>query len=478
VNGTLACLASAGGDAVAEYCAALAHDPRFADVDWKTSTSSVPPFPDLSVRVAKEIVGYGRALAGVDPRNGGAGTHLAPEAFHAAVAAAAADPRQDTVLLDVRNAFEHAIGRFDGAQDLGMRVTSDFAPWVQAHAASLAGKRVLMYCTGGVRCEKASAFLKASVPGVGDVSQLSGGIHRYLEAFPSGGLFRGKNFVFDARVTVAPPLAAAAAAAAAAAPSSGGSSLKRLRASGEAAAADDGDDAESPGAGPAATAEARDAGPVVGACGSCGAAHDGGPRATDVCAVCRAVCLACDRCRRRDAELHCRAHRRLAGAYYWFLGPFDAAELAAQQAALEALVAVPKGSQQPGGWVGGSKRRGQTVRKQLGRVAARLRELQAHQDEATGDALGEAGAAAAAEGTLAWALAPGPHHPRRCRWCFHVLEQQVTARASDAAAAVARANGGDSGRSAAAGGASGPACNGRCWGFWKAPAGARGEVEA
>jgi len=465
VNGTLASLAS-DGNAVAEYCAALAQDSRFADVDWKTSDSNTPPFPELSVRVVKEIVGYGQALAGVDPRNGGAGTHLDSAAFHEAVAEAAADPRQSTVLLDVRNAFEHEIGHFDGAVDLFMRITSDFAPWVEANSDSLQGKNVLMYCTGGVRCEKASAYLKASVPGVKKVSQLSGGIHRYLEAFPDGGHFKGKNFVFDARVTMAPPLAAAAAAPeASTAEASDLTTSKRMRRCGDTEGGNgprlvEGDSVDT---NEEQTAGGPAGGPgVIGMCGSCHAPYDQ-PRATDVCAVCRAVCLACDACRRRDAELLCRDHRALKGAYFWFLGPFDAQQLLAQKEALEAFIAVPKGSQKPSGWVGGSKRRGQTVRKQIGRITARLNELEREQSNDV---------KAATKGTMAWALATGPDHPRRCRWCFHVLKQQVTERAREAAAIVsAQAPGESEGSSSVAGGVSGPACDGRCWGFWKAPVG-------
>jgi len=470
VNGTLASLAS-DGNAVAQYCAALAQDPRFADVDWKTSESNTPPFPELSVRVVKEIVGYGQALAGVDPRNGGAGAHLDSAAFHKAVAEAAADPSQGTVLLDVRNAFEHEIGHFSGAVDLGMRITSDFAPWVEAHTDSLQGKNVLMYCTGGVRCEKASAYLKASVPGVGEVSQLSGGIHRYLEAFPDGGHFKGKNFVFDARVTMAPPLAAAAPVAGTADKSSDAATSKRMRTCGNdegssGLGSDEVDSSEF-------TEEHTAGGPgVIGMCGSCQAPYDQ-PRATDVCAVCRAVCLACDNCRRRDAELLCRDHRVLKGAYFWFLGPFTKQQLLAQKEALEAFIAVPKGSQKPGGWVGGSKRRGQTVRKQVGRVVARLRELEEEEQKHGADVT-------APKGTMEWALAAGPDHPRRCRWCFHVLKQQVTERAREAAVIVsAHAQSSSEGSSSSvAGGVSGPACDGRCWGFWKAPVGSYFEEKA
>lgn len=95
-----------------------------------------------------------------------------------------------------------SIGHFDGAMNPKTRRFGQFPDWVRAELPELQKKeKILMYCTGGIRCEKASAFLKHL--GLKSVFQLQGGIHRYLEAFPDGGLFQGKNFVFDQRVSMA-----------------------------------------------------------------------------------------------------------------------------------------------------------------------------------------------------------------------------------------------------------------------------------
>ena len=147
------------------------------------------------------------------------GVHLAPNAFHELlVDAAAGASEKPVVLLDCRNCYETAIGRLvppppppadSGAPskvvfvDPETRHFSDMPGWFERNAAELRDKKVLMYCTGGVRCERASALLRAS--GVDDVSQLSGGIERYLESFPAGGLFQGKNYVFDRRGVVGAP---------------------------------------------------------------------------------------------------------------------------------------------------------------------------------------------------------------------------------------------------------------------------------
>lgn len=491
VNGTLAARAEAKG--VERYIEVMRADPLFASVDWKTSASPVAPFPDLSVRVVKEIVGYGRHLTGADPCTTG-GTHLSPHEFHAALGEAAADISGNTVLLDVRNAFEHEIGRFEGAVHPNMRITSEFGPWVDKHLDALKGKKVLMYCTGGVRCEKASAYLKGH-PGLGGgrgggndgggVFQLSGGIHRYLEAFPDGGRFKGKNFVFDARVTMAPPLAGALPAGGEGeemgAPGcegphgSSNGDAKRARLGGG-------------GGGEASGADApRAVGRVVGRCGPCGAPFDA-PRATDVCAVCRSVCLACDGCRKVRAELHCSEHLAPLGAhYFWFLAPFGAASLAAQRAALAAL------ERDPAGWAGASANRRKTLRKQVARIDARLAEIAAAQGAAAAATAPAAGGGASVEandgatGGGGAGSADDPDAPRQCRWCEKMLVAalQVTptaAAAAEALSAEARATatavGADAG---VVGGAAavvdcdgiavapGP-CDGRCWGFWRAHA--------
>lgn len=160
----------------------------------------------LKVWFVNEIVTYGfdTRKAPLDKR----GTHLSPTDFHKALE----DP--NAVVIDVRNFNETLIGKFvppgddalkvgtsDGSQkvlDPCMRRSTEFPKWVDDNRHKLDGKKVLMYCTGGVRCERASAFMRNK--GIQNVFQLEGGIHRYLEAFKDdGGHWKGKNYTFDRR---------------------------------------------------------------------------------------------------------------------------------------------------------------------------------------------------------------------------------------------------------------------------------------
>jgi len=195
-------------------------------------------FLTLSCKVTKEVVSLDLAPAEREHMiEAGPGHHLSPQQFHDVIATAAArkeqqarnkersiDPkdsqqdqdqdsqqdskqeRGDVVLIDVRNIYETEIGKFEcpagiPVLDPKTRKFKEFKNFVDANKHELRDKQVLMYCTGGVRCERASAYLRLS--GVRDVSQLSGGIHSYQEAFPGGeGFFRGKNFVYDRRIAV------------------------------------------------------------------------------------------------------------------------------------------------------------------------------------------------------------------------------------------------------------------------------------
>ena len=133
-------------------------------------------------------------MPGIDPARD-AGTYIAPADWNALID----DP--DTVLIDTRNDFEVGYGSFQGA--LNPRTTSfgEFPDWWREHAESFAGKRIAMFCTGGIRCEKSTAFLRSE--GVGDVVHLKGGILAYLEQVPeSESRWHGSCFVFDERVSV------------------------------------------------------------------------------------------------------------------------------------------------------------------------------------------------------------------------------------------------------------------------------------
>lgn len=184
INGTVA------GDAAAvrKYLDYMSAHELFSGIQYKTDTTDVMPFPKLKVKVRPEIVTLG---ADVDVDN--TATHLSPEQFNEMIK----DP--EVVLFDARNNYESAIGRFKGA------VTPDIGLFSELPAAlgkfeGLKNKKVVAYCTGGIRCEKASALMKQN--GFTDVYQLDGGIINYAQAFPEGA-FEGECFVFDGRMSMA-----------------------------------------------------------------------------------------------------------------------------------------------------------------------------------------------------------------------------------------------------------------------------------
>ena len=189
VNGTIA----GPPDGVEAVVAHLRGLPGCADLSVKWSEATAMPFHRLKVKVKREIVTMGVA---VDPLSD-AGTYVAPADWNALIA----DPA--TLVIDTRNAYEVAVGTFPGAVDPGTRGFADFPAWFRANRDSLLeGKaRVAMFCTGGIRCEKSTAFLKAE--GVGEVHHLDGGILRYLEEVPAAeSAWTGECFVFDQRVAV------------------------------------------------------------------------------------------------------------------------------------------------------------------------------------------------------------------------------------------------------------------------------------
>lgn len=188
VNGTIAGSAE-GVAAVVAHIRAL---PDCADLDVKYSTAAAMPFRRMKVRLKKEIVTM--KVAGIDPARDAA-PYVDPADWNALVD----DP--DTVLIDTRNDFEVGYGSFDGALNPHTRSFGDFPDWWRANAERLAGKRIAMFCTGGIRCEKSTAFLKGE--GVDDVVHLKGGILAYLERVPAAeSRWHGSCFVFDERVSV------------------------------------------------------------------------------------------------------------------------------------------------------------------------------------------------------------------------------------------------------------------------------------
>jgi len=170
--------------------------PGFADLDVKFADAAAMPFHRLKVRVKPEIVTMGQP--DLDPATN-AGTYVAPADWNALIR----DP--GVVVIDTRNDYEGAVGAFEGAIQPNTRGFRDFPDWFRAEGRALLDgpnpPKVAMYCTGGIRCEKATAFLRAE--GVEHVFHLEGGILRYLETTPPDeSLWRGECFVFDERVAV------------------------------------------------------------------------------------------------------------------------------------------------------------------------------------------------------------------------------------------------------------------------------------
>jgi len=193
INGTIA----GAPEAVDAMVATIRSLPGCAGLAPKYADAAAMPFHRLKVRLKREVVTLG--VAGIDAARD-AGTYVSPADWNALVD----DP--DTVVIDTRNGYEVAVGSFAGAIDPGTDAFRDFPAWVDAHRDELAGKRIAMFCTGGIRCEKATALMKAE--GFDDVHHLDGGILRYLEEVPEGeSRWRGECFVFDERVAVGHGLA-------------------------------------------------------------------------------------------------------------------------------------------------------------------------------------------------------------------------------------------------------------------------------
>ncbi|OYX20869.1 MAG: hypothetical protein B7Z04_04845 [Rhodobacterales bacterium 32-66-9] len=188
INGTIAG-SRAGIDAVLRAIRAL---PGCAGLEWKESPAETLPFGRMKVRLKREIVTMGQPE--VDPRSR-VGSYVTARDWNALVR----DPQ--TVVIDTRNDYEVAIGTFHGAVNPGTRAFGEFPDWWQANRHRFAGKRIAMFCTGGIRCEKSTNYLLGQ--GVEQVCHLKGGILKYLEDMPeSESLWHGQCFVFDDRVSV------------------------------------------------------------------------------------------------------------------------------------------------------------------------------------------------------------------------------------------------------------------------------------
>lgn len=188
VNGTVAG-PRAGIDALITHLRGL---PGCEALNWKESTSEKPPFGKMKVRLKREIVTMGQP--DVDP-TAKTGHYVNPLDWNALIA----DP--DVAVIDTRNDYEVAIGTFDGAIDPETKTFGAFPEWWEANKDNFAGKKIAMFCTGGIRCEKSTNYLLGQ--GMEDVFHLKGGILKYLEDVPENeSLWQGECFVFDNRVSV------------------------------------------------------------------------------------------------------------------------------------------------------------------------------------------------------------------------------------------------------------------------------------
>lgn len=188
INGTV----SATREGIDGLLAWLKRDARLADVDHKESYCEQQPFYRTKVKLKKEIVTLG--VPGVDP-NAAVGTYVEPADWNALIS----DP--EVLLIDTRNDYEVAIGTFEGAIDPKTASFREFPEYIKTHFDPSRHKKVAMFCTGGIRCEKASSYMLGE--GFAEVYHLKGGILKYLEEVPEAeSKWRGDCYVFDNRVTV------------------------------------------------------------------------------------------------------------------------------------------------------------------------------------------------------------------------------------------------------------------------------------
>lgn len=188
INGTIAGPRD-GLDAVLAHIRSL---PGCAGLEWKEATAEKAPFPRMKVRLKKEIVTMGQP--DVDP-TAHVGNYVEPEEWNELIRS------PDVVTIDTRNDYEVAIGTFEGAVDPMTKSFREFPQWWEENKDRFHNKRVAMFCTGGIRCEKSTNFLLQQ--GVPEVYHLKGGILRYLEEMPEEeSTWEGECFVFDGRVSV------------------------------------------------------------------------------------------------------------------------------------------------------------------------------------------------------------------------------------------------------------------------------------
>lgn len=188
INGTIAGT-RAGIDAVLAYIRAI---DGFSGLEHKESSAETMPFGRMKVKLKREIVTMGQP--NVDPR-AQVGSYVSAQDWNRLISS------EDVAVIDTRNDYEVGIGTFKGAIDPNIRSFRDFPEWWEANKDAYRGKRIAMFCTGGIRCEKSTNYLLGQ--GVNEVFHLKGGILKYLEDVPQDqSLWQGECYVFDGRVSV------------------------------------------------------------------------------------------------------------------------------------------------------------------------------------------------------------------------------------------------------------------------------------
>ncbi|WP_448214285.1 oxygen-dependent tRNA uridine(34) hydroxylase TrhO [Colwellia sp. MEBiC06753] len=188
INGTVA----GSREAIDTLLAWFKQDTRLADISYKESYTEEKPFKRTKVKLKKEIVTMG--VEGIDPRHV-VGTYVKPQDWNALIS----DP--EVFVVDTRNDYEVQIGTFENAVDPNTKTFREFPQWAKENMDPAKHKKVAMFCTGGIRCEKSTAYMKEQ--GFEEVYHLEGGILKYLEEVPSDEtMWQGECFVFDDRVTV------------------------------------------------------------------------------------------------------------------------------------------------------------------------------------------------------------------------------------------------------------------------------------
>jgi UPF0176 protein len=192
VNGTLAGRAEAIDAFIDELRSGALFGGRLDNLELKLSTASEMPFQKLKVRLKKEIVTFGEDET--DPTQK-VGTYVDATDWNKLL------ETPEIVLIDTRNQFEIALGTFDGAIDPSIKRFSEFRDYVKRELDPMKHKRIAMFCTGGIRCEKASSYMVSQ--GFEEVYHLKGGILKYLEEVPKAqSRWNGDCFVFDERVAL------------------------------------------------------------------------------------------------------------------------------------------------------------------------------------------------------------------------------------------------------------------------------------